>query len=473
MSGKKKAEAKPWGGRFAQPTDDLLETFSASVHFDYKLYPYDIAGSVAHAGMLGRQGLITTKEAEAIVQGLEEIKADIEAGRFKWDPGLEDVHMNIERALADRIGPAGEKLHTARSRNDQVALDTRLYVKDALDLFGGEIKELRLALVKQAQANQDLVMPGYTHLQRAQPVLPAHHLLAYQEMLARDGQRLTDLYKRVDIMPLGGAALAGTGLPIDMKFVAESLGFSKITANSMDGVSDRDYLVEFLASASILMMHLSRLSEDLILWSTSEFGFVELPDEFCTGSSIMPQKKNPDALELIRGKTGRIFGNLMGMLTVMKGLPLAYNRDLQEDKEPLFDTVETMAQALPLMARLVSRLKFKAERMRAAADDPFLTATDLADHLVKQGVPFRQAHAMVGRTVRYCLDRGLALSDLSEDELIRLCPGARAGVKKELTVEASLDARVSLGGTAPRRVKAALKKALRELDPEQRGRAGK
>lgn len=473
MSGKKKAEAKPWGGRFARPTDDLLETFSASVHFDYKLYPYDIAGSVAHARMLGRQGLVTTKEAEAIVQGLEEIKADIEAGRFEWDPGLEDVHMNIERALADRIGPAGEKLHTARSRNDQVALDTRLYVKDALDLLGGEIKELRLALVKQAQANQDLVMPGYTHLQRAQPVLLAHHLLAYQEMLARDGQRLTDLYKRVDIMPLGGAALAGTGLPIDMKFVAQSLGFSKITANSMDGVSDRDYLIEFLAAASILMTHLSRLSEDLILWSTPEFGFVELPDELCTGSSIMPQKKNPDALELIRGKTGRIFGNLMGLLTVMKGLPLAYNRDLQEDKEPLFDTVETMAQALPLMARLVSRLKFKAGRMRAAADDPFLTATDLADHLVKQGVPFRQAHAMAGQTVRYCLDRGLALSGLSEDELVRLCPGARAGVKKELTVESSLNARVSLGGTAPRRVKAAVKKALRELDPEQRGRAGK
>jgi len=473
MPGRKKAEAKPWGGRFAQPTDDLLETFSASVHFDYKLYPYDIAGSVAHARMLGRQGLLTTKEAEAMVQGLEEIKADIEAGRFEWDPGLEDVHMNIERALANRIGPAGEKLHTARSRNDQVALDTRLYVKDALTLLGGEIKELRLALVKQAQANQDLVMPGYTHLQRAQPVLLAHHLLAYQEMLARDGQRLTDLYKRVDIMPLGSAALAGTGLPIDMKFVAQSLGFSKITANSMDGVSDRDYLIEFLASASILMIHLSRLSEDLILWSTSEFGFVELPDELCTGSSIMPQKKNPDALELIRGKTGRIFGNLMGLLTVMKGLPLAYNRDLQEDKEPLFDTVETMAQALPLMARLVSRLKFKAERMRAAADDPFLTATDLADHLVKQGLPFRQAHAMVGQTVRYCLDRGLALSDLSEDELVRLCPGAQAGVKKELTLEASLRARVSLGGTAPRRVKAALKKALRELNPEQQGRAGK
>lgn len=473
MPGKKKAETKPWGGRFTQPTDDLLETFSASVHFDYKLYPYDIAGSVAHARMLGRQGLVTTKEAEAMVQGLEEIKADIEAGRFEWDPGLEDVHMNIERALADRIGSAGEKLHTARSRNDQVALDTRLYVKDALDLLGGEIKELRLALVKQAQANQDLVMPGYTHLQRAQPVLLAHHLLAYQEMLARDGQRLADLYKRVDIMPLGSAALAGTGLPIDMKFVAQSLGFSKITANSMDGVSDRDYLIEFLASASILMTHLSRLSEDFILWSTSEFGFVELPDELCTGSSIMPQKKNPDALELIRGKTGRIYGHLMGLLTVMKGLPLAYNRDLQEDKEPLFDTVETMAQALPLMARLVSRLKFKAERMRAAADDPFLTATDLADHLVKQGIPFRQAHAMVGQTVRYCLDRGLALSDLSEDELVQLCPGARAGVKKELTLEASLRARVSLGGTAPRRVKAALKKALRELDPEQRGQAGK
>jgi len=470
MAGGKKGGTKPWGGRFARPTDELLEKFSASVHFDYRLYPYDIAGSIAHAKMLGRQGLVAEDEARAMVEGLLAIKADIEAGRFHWDPKLEDVHMNIERALTERIGPTGEKLHTARSRNDQVALDTRLYVKDALKTVGRGIVELSLALVRQGLAHADLVMPGYTHLQRAQPVLLAHHLLAYQEMLRRDRQRLDDLYKRVDIMPLGSAALAGTGLPIDMKFVAKELGFSQIAANSMDAVSDRDYLVEFLAAASIMMMHLSRLAEDLILWSTAEFDFVSLPDELCTGSSIMPQKKNPDAAELIRGKTGRIYGHLMGLLTVMKGLPLAYNRDLQEDKEPLFDTVETLTQVLPLMSRLIAGLEFKADKMKAAADDPFMAATDLADHLVRQGVPFRQAHALVGRTVRYCLERGLALADLDEKELAKLCPGVGPEVKKELTLAVSLKARSSPGGTAPRRVKAALKKALRELEAALAGR---
>ncbi|MEE9517235.1 MAG: argininosuccinate lyase [Candidatus Adiutricales bacterium] len=458
-----KGRQKSWGGRFSKATDDLLESFSASVHFDHKLYAHDIAGSQAHAKMLGRQGLVSKDESDQIIQGLEEIKKEIEAGEFDWDPKLEDVHMNIEQALVKKIGPAGEKLHTGRSRNDQVALDTRLYLKDAIDLLADQIKELRLAIVSTGVSNQGLLMPGYTHLQRAQPVLLAHHLLAYNEMFKRDGQRLADLYPRVDVMPLGSAALAGTGLPIDPEFVAKELGFNQIVANSMDGVSDRDYLIEFLAASSILMMHLSRLSEELILWSTAEFGFVELPDDLTTGSSIMPQKKNPDICELIRGKTGRIYGNLMALLTVMKGMPLAYNRDFQEDKEPLFDTVETLTSALPLMTRLVSNLDFKAEKMLDAADDPVVTATDLADYLVKQGVPFRLAHEQVGLLVKHCLDNDMSLLDIDESEMARFCPDVKPGVKEVLTISASVEARISPGGTAPGNVQAALDQALKEL----------
>ncbi|MBW2623515.1 MAG: argininosuccinate lyase [Deltaproteobacteria bacterium] len=458
-----KDKQKPWGGRFTKAMDDLLEIFSASIHFDHKLYAQDIAGSQAHARMLGRQGLVSEDEAALMVKGLEEIKQEIEAGEFTWDPQLEDVHMNIEKALTGKIGPAGEKLHTARSRNDQIALDTRLYLKEMIHLLAEHIMDLRRAIVDQAAAHQDLIMPGYTHTQRAQPVLLAHHLLAYYEMLKRDGQRLADMYPRVDVMPLGSAALAGTGLPIDPEFVAEELGFNQITANSMDGVSDRDYIIEFLAAASILMMHLSRLSEDLILWSTSEFGFVELPDDLTTGSSIMPQKKNPDTCELIRGKTGRIYGNLINLLTVMKGMPLAYNRDFQEDKEPLFDTVETLALALPLMTRLISNLDFNAGRMLEAADDPVVTATDLADYLVKQGVPFRLAHEQVGSLVRHCVDNNIGLADVEESEMARFCPDIKPGVKDVLTISASVEARVSPGGTAPSRVRAALKHALDEL----------
>jgi len=466
MTEQKPAVVKPWEGRFGRATDDLLEAFSASVHFDWKLYPYEIAGSIAHAKMLGRQGLVTEEEARQMVAGLEQIRAEIEAGAFSWDPALEDVHMNVERALAERIGPAGEKLHTARSRNDQVALDTRMYVRDATGRLIADLIGLREALADRAGEHQDLILPGYTHLQRAQPVLLAHHLLAYNEMFKRDGERLRDLHPRVNVMPLGSAALAGTGLPIDMEFVARELGFDRIVANSMDGVSDRDYILEFVGAAALLMMHLSRLSEDFILWATAEFGFIELPDELSTGSSIMPQKKNPDVPELVRGKTGRIYGHLMGLLTVMKGLPLTYNRDFQEDKEALFDTVETLGQILPLMARFIRRLTFKADRMRAAADDPFVTATDLADHLVKQGVPFRQAHGLVGRLVRTCLDRGLGLVDLEEAEILKLCPGARPGIKKELALGASIQARVSPGGTAPVRVKEALAQTRMELEAE-------
>ncbi|MBU2548413.1 MAG: argininosuccinate lyase [Proteobacteria bacterium] len=473
MAAGERSETKPWGGRFAKGSDELLEAFSASIHFDYRLYPYDIAGSKAHARMLGRQGLVPPEEAEAMVEGLEAIRADIEAGRFQWDPKLEDVHMNIERALAERIGPAGEKLHTARSRNDQVVLDTRCFVRDAVNAVSGLVVGLRLALVRRGLEHSDLIMPGYTHLQRAQPVLLAHHLMAYQEMLSRDNERLADLSRRVDVMPLGSAALAGTGLPIDMKFVARELGFSRVSANSMDAVSDRDFIVEFLSVSAMLMMHLSRLSEDLILWATSEFGFVRFPDELATGSSIMPQKKNPDVPELVRGKTGRVYGHLVGLLTIMKGLPLSYNRDLQEDKEPLFDTVDTLAAVLPIMTRLIEGLEFQAEAMRAAADDPFITATDLADHLVRQGVPFRRAHALVGRTVRYCLERGIGLSNLSREELVRLCPEVGENVQRELTIEASVSARTTPGGTAPGQVRAALRKALGRLEKAASGKKGR
>lgn len=457
------AVEKPWGGRFDRTTDGLLEAFSASVHFDYKLYPYDIAGSQAHARMLGRQGLVTPEEAAAMVAGLADIKADIDAGRFVWDPKLEDVHMNIERALSRRIGPAGDKLHTARSRNDQVALDTRLYVRQAITRIQAGIRALRLALVEQAEHHLDVIMPGYTHLQRAQPVLLAHHLLAYFEMLGRDDSRLDDLWKRIDVLPLGSAALAGTGLPIDPQAVAEELGFSRVSPNSLDAVADRDYVLELLFAGSLVMIHLSRLCEDVILWASSEFGFVELPDEMSTGSSIMPQKKNPDPAELVRGKSGRVIGHLMSLLVVLKGLPMSYNRDLQEDKEPLFDTVETLTQSLAIMSRLVEGLQFRAGRMRAAADDPYITATDLADHLVKRGIPFRQAHALVGRTVRDCLNQGRRLAELSLEELQNLCPGVGPEVLTDITLEASVNARLSPGGTAPDRVKAAIKKAREEL----------
>jgi argininosuccinate lyase len=473
MAAKRQTEEKPWGGRFDAPTDELLESFSASVQFDYKLYPYDIAGSIAHAKMLARQGLVSTEESKAMVKGLEAIRDDIRADKFQWDPKLEDVHMNIERNLAKRIGPTGEKLHTARSRNDQVALDTRLYVRDSALMIDSAIKELRLALVKQADDNIDVIMPGYTHLQRAQPVLASHHLMAYQEMLYRDQERLRDLLKRVDVMPLGSAALAGTGLPIDMKFVAKELGFSRVSSNSMDAVGDRDYLLEFLSFAAILMVHLSRLSEDLILWASSEFHFVDLSDALCTGSSIMPQKKNPDVPELVRGKSGRVIGHLMGLFTMVKGLPLTYNRDLQEDKEPLFDTVETLHQCLPIMARLISGLSFNKDAMYAAADDPVVAATDLADHLVRQGVPFRRAHALVGRTVRYCLDNNLRLDELSKTELEKLCPGVGPNVAKDLKTTAVVRARNTPGGTAPKQVKSAIRKALKELAPPRPAKKAK
>jgi len=380
--------------------DPLFARFNASISFDKRMFVQDVAGSMAHAGMLGRQGIISVQEAETIRKGLKAVLDDFQKGRFQFREELEDIHINIEEALRQKIGELAGKLHTARSRNDQVALDLRLYLRDQIDLCSGDLLSLMGALVNKAEANIDLLLPGYTHLQRAQPVRMAHHLMAYFQMFQRDWKRFRDSRTRMDEMPLGAAALAGTTFPIDRKYVARELGFSSISANSMDAVSDRDFALEFLFNASVAMMHLSRLAEELILWSSSEFGFCTLPDAFCSGSSIMPQKKNPDACELIRGKVGRVYGHLMALLTTMKALPLTYNKDLQEDKEPVFDTVDTLGGSLKIMASLISGIEFHAERMIEAASDPSLAATDLADKLVREGMPFRDAHAKVGAMIR-------------------------------------------------------------------------
>jgi len=405
MNEDKKASKKPWGGRFQEATAKMLEEFSASVHYDCRLYRQDIAGSKVHARMLARQGIISDKDADAIIKGLGKIEEEIASGDFVWSHELEDVHMNIEQALVEHIGEAGKRLHTARSRNDQVAADIRLYLREEIDRLDGLLSSLQEALLHQARAHQDLILPGYTHLQRAQPILWPHHMLAYFEMFRRDRDRLQDCRKRVNICPLGSAALAGTGFPIDREYVAEELGFHGITANSLDAVSDRDFIIEFLATASIVMAHLSRLSEELILWTSAEFSFVDLPDSFCTGSSIMPQKKNPDVPELVRGKTGRVYGHLMSLLTIIKGLPLAYNRDLQEDKEALFDTIDTVCSSVEITAALVARLVPRKEHISRIVTQGFLTATDLADYLVKKGMPFRQAHSVVGKAVSQCISR--------------------------------------------------------------------
>ena len=461
----KKTEAM-WGGRFSGNTDELLEKLSASVHFDCRLAPYDIAGSRAHARMLGAVGLITQAESQAMIKGLDQLEKKVEAGQFQWHPKLEDVHMNLERALTDLIGPAGEKLHTARSRNDQVALDTRLYMRDMVAAIGSELRDLRRALTDKAAEVKDAPMPGYTHLQRAQPVLVAHHLLAYFQMLSRDQERLGDMNKRLDYMPLGSGALSGTGLPINPDLVARELGFSRLSENSLDAVASRDHLLEFMSMASILMVHLSRLAEDLILWCSQEFAFAELPDGLSTGSSMMPQKKNPDGAELMRGKGGRVIGHLVALLTVVKGLPMSYNRDLQEDKEPLFDTVDTLLLILPVATRMIEGLKFDFERLRRAADDPYAPATDLADHLVRKGVPFREAHRQAGAAVAYAISRKKALTDLTAEELAKLCPKATVEVLGEMRLENLLKARTTFGGTAPKSVARQLSAARRALTAE-------
>ena len=456
-------EKKMWGGRFSEKTAASVEAFTASIHYDRRLFRQDIAGSQAHAKMLVRQGLITAEEGEQIAKGLAEIEQEIEQGVFVFRPELEDIHMNIEKALADRIGPAGARLHTARSRNDQINLDLRLYLREETDRLVGLLAGVRLSFVRLARRYLGAVMPGYTHMQRAQPVLISHHMLAYYEMFGRDQERLRDCAKRINVLPLGAAALAGTGLPIDREFVASELGFPEVSANSMDTVGDRDFAVEFVSTCTLIQLHLSRLSEELVLWSSSEFDFVSLADSFCTGSSIMPQKKNPDIPELIRGKTGRVVGNLMSLITMLKGLPLTYNRDLQEDKEPVFDTVDTVSRGLAITAELLANMKFNTAHLEDATQTGYMTATDLADYLVRKNVPFRQAHAIVGQTVAYCVKKKKELIELSLDELRQFSEAINEDVFAVLTVKGSVDSRRSIGGTSIFRVKEALEKAERDL----------
>jgi len=455
---------KLWGGRFTRTTDRLVEDFHSSISFDRRLYRQDIAGSIAHARMLAAAGLITPEEGELIIQGLETLKHDIEAGRVTFDVGAEDIHMNIEKLLTERIGEVGKKLHTARSRNDQVTLDLRLYLKEEIPRVKELLKALQGVLVQLAGEHLHTVMPGYTHLQKAQPVTLAHYLLAYFEMFYRDRQRLHDCLERVDVLPLGAGALAGTTLPINRKMVARELGFREVSANSLDAVSDRDFVVEFLAAASLLMMHLSRLCEEIILWSSEEFGFIELDDAYSTGSSMMPQKKNPDVAELVRGKTGRVYGHLVGMLTVLKGLPLAYNKDLQEDKEALFDALDTVKGCLMVFTPMLATAKFETERMRRAADQGFANATDVAEYLVRKGLPFREAHAVVGALVLDCLQKGRTLKDLTVEQWQAFSPLFAADIKNYLTVEACVNGRDLPGGPAPAAVRRALERARKILN---------
>jgi argininosuccinate lyase len=450
---------KLWGGRFTQPTDKFVEEFTASIDFDKRLYHQDIRGSIAHARMLGKQGIISLDDMESIVHGLQDILRQIEAGQFNFSVALEDIHMNIESRLSDKIGEAGKRLHTGRSRNDQVALDIRLYLRDEIVEISAYLDLLIDALIEQAEQNIMVIMPGYTHMQTAQPILFSHHLMAYVEMFRRDRGRMEDCLKRMNVCPLGAGALAGTTFPIDREHVAEQLDFPSATRNSLDSVSDRDFALEFLAGSSILMMHLSRFSEELILWSTSEFKFIELSDGFCTGSSIMPQKKNPDVPELVRGKTGRVYGNLMALLTVMKGLPLAYNKDMQEDKEPIFDTIDTVKGSLKIFVDMIRELRVHADRMRVAAAGGYSTATDVADYLVRKGMPFRDAHEVVGKCVAYCVSTGKDLPDLTLEEWHSFSSRFDDDIADSITLEASVNARNATGGTAQERVMAEIIRA--------------
>ncbi|MCG7956541.1 MAG: argininosuccinate lyase, partial [Candidatus Thiodiazotropha endolucinida] len=438
--------AKPWSGRFNEPTDAFVEAFTASVDFDRRLYRYDIQGSIAHARMLAQQGILSDQERDDIIQGLEQIQSRIAAGEFQWSVSLEDVHMNIESALTEAIGDAGKKLHTGRSRNDQVATDIRLWLRDEIDTLSAAIGKLQNALLDKAEQEAETILPGFTHLQTAQPVTFGHHLMAWFEMLDRDRQRLADCQQRVNVMPLGAAALAGTTYPIDRQMTAQLLGFSAPAENSLDAVSDRDFAIEFCAAASILMMHLSRFSEELIIWSSAQFGFVELSDSFCTGSSIMPQKKNPDVPELIRGKTGRIYGHLIGLLTLMKSQPLAYNKDNQEDKEPLFDTVDNLKGSLKVFAEMIPAISCRKQAMRQAAMQGFATATDLADYLVRKGIPFRDAHEVVGKAVAFGVAESRDLSEMSLAELQQFSDQIDEDVFEILTLEGSVSARDHIGG---------------------------
>jgi argininosuccinate lyase len=454
---------KPWDGRFSERTDTSVEAFTSSIQIDRRLYPYDIEGSIAHCRMLAHVGVITSKEADQLVEGLARIKRDLDHGTFEFDDSLEDIHMHIEARLLQDVGPVAQKLHTARSRNDQIALDVRMFVRDATRAMIALLMKLQQALVDLAGRHIDMVMPGYTHVQRAQPVLLAHHWMAYCEMFSRDADRFTDSLDRTDVMPLGSAALAGTTYPIDRQYTAELLGFKHVSANSMDAVADRDFILEFLSAASICMVHLSRLSEELVLWSSTEFGFIQLPDAFATGSSIMPQKKNPDVPELVRGKTGRVFGDLMALLTLMKGLPMTYNRDMQEDKESLFSSVDTLRACLDIYVKMLPKIEVNGPRMRQAAGSGYLNATDMADYLVGKGVAFRKAHAIVGKAVAAALSKGKELDQLSLKDLQAFSGDIEADIFEHLTLEHMISRRLSAGGTAKANVAAAIEAAKKRL----------
>ena len=438
--------AKLWGGRFSKDTNKLVEDFHSSISFDQKLYHWDIVGSKAHVRMLGDVGVITKEEAAQIIAGLDEILAEIENGQVVFDPAAEDIHMNIEVLLTEKIGAVGKKMHTGRSRNDQVAVDVRMYLRDEVEHTKSLLLELLTAVVDIAEEHKETVIPGYTHLQRAQPVSFAHHLLAYGEMLKRDITRLEDCQQRMDVLPLGSGALAGTTFPLDREQVAAELGFSQVCLNSMDGVSDRDFILEYMSAASISMMHLSRFCEEIILWSSQEFHFIDLDDGYSTGSSIMPQKKNPDVAELMRGKTGRVYGNLMGLLTTMKGLPLAYNKDMQEDKEGLFDTVDTWQKCLLVFTPMLRTMTVKKDNMLQAAKGGFTNATDLADYLVRKGVPFRDAHAIVGKMVAECLDRQISLDEVSLEEYQQHHPAIEEDIYEAISVYTCMAMRNTIGG---------------------------
>jgi argininosuccinate lyase len=448
---------KLWGGRFADGTADSVEAFTASIDVDSRLYRHDIAGSIAHAKMLARQRIIPARDARKIVRGLKSIEQEIDRGKFVFSSADEDIHMNIERRLSEKIGAAGRKLHTARSRNDQVALDMRLFLREEVALIIETLQVLQRELTGAARKNLDVIMPGYTHLQRAQPVRFAHHLLAYYEMFERDRERLASCLERINVLPLGAGALAGTSFPIDRNYVAQLLNFPRVSKNSIDTVSDRDFILEFVSTAAILFVHLSRLAEELVLWSSQEFGFVELPDRYCTGSSMMPQKKNPDVPELVRGKAGRVFGHLQALLTIMKGLPLAYNRDLQEDKIPLFDTVDTVKMSVRIMAEVLHGMKVRKDRMLTAAQDGFMNATDLADYLVERGIPFRDAHAISGRIVRHCVAKDCRIEELSLKELKGFSKKIEKDVYDFLSTESVVNRRRAFGGTARNNVMRRLK----------------
>lgn len=455
---------KLWGGRFAQSTHALVEQFSESISFDQRLYAQDIEASLVHARMLASIDILTQAELSSIEQGMAEIKADIEAGDFEWSIALEDVHMNIEARLTEKIGEAGKKLHTGRSRNDQVATDVRLYLREHIGVISEALTELQAALVGWGHNAAETIMPGFTHLQTAQPITFGHHMLAWNEMLERDYTRLQDVSTRMNYSPLGSAALAGTSFPIDREMTAAALGFAGPTRNSLDSVSDRDFMIEFNSACALMMVHLSRMSEEMILWASDAFAFVDLGDAFCTGSSIMPQKKNPDVAELIRGKASRVNGNLHALLMLMKGQPLAYNRDNQEDKTLLFDTIDTVTICLRVLAAMMPQIEIKPEAMRAAAEKGYATATDLADYLVRKGVPFRDAHSIVGQTVAYAVEKGLGLDQIELTQLQQFSDTIAEDVFDILTLEGSVNARDHIGGTAPRQVRIAAKAAKQRLD---------